>query len=308
MTRLGGNDLVFAGIQPVLQMPFEDTAEQAIIKDELTALVEHLVAEEVDGLVVPGLASESWALTERERDEVVELVAEAIGGRARLIVGIDGATAVATDRACRAAARGADGVMVLPPAQATTDAGIVRHFAAVAEAGGVPVLMQDSPQVTGVRLTIEAISAAVTAHPLVGSLKVEIPGSGPKTSAAHDAGVEIVAGWGGIGYLEQIERGAIGCMPGSDLGPALLAIDSAARKGDQEGALAIYRQILPLLSFQTTSVQQLVLSAKRHLRRAGVFTTASLRAPGRDFDAWEAATLDALLDELADQGTPGFTG
>lgn len=298
---------VFGGIQPVLHMPFEDTLRQAIIEGELAALVERMTRSGVDGLVVLGLASESWALTERERDHVVELVARTIAGRVPLIVGIDGATAVASERAGRAVQRGAAGVMVLPPMQAASADQIISHFGTVAEAGGVPLLMQDSPQVTGVSLEISTITGAVAAHPLVTALKVEIPGSGTKTSMAHAAGVDIVAGWGGIGYLEQIERGALGCMPGSDLGPALLAIDRAARGGDDEEALRLYRLILPLLSFQTSSLQQLVLCAKHHFRRAGVFSSDVLREPGKTFDALEAATLDALLDELERRRTPGFT-
>ncbi len=296
----------FSGIQPVLQIPFEDAPSQPIRIQELMALVERLVQAGVAGLVVPGLASESWTLTESERDRVVETAAETIGGRARLIVGIDGATTIATDRARRAASRGAAGVMVLPPSAAGGDEGIVRHFTAVAEAAGVPLLMQDSPQVSGVTMTVDLVAAAVRAHPLVTSLKAEIPGAGPKTSAAQQAGVEIVAGWGGIGYLEQVERGAVGCMPGSDLGPALLQIDGALRGGDVEVARRRYRQILPLLSFETATLHLLVLSAKRHLRRLGVFSTESMRHPAPALDQAEQDTVDHLLDELAAAGVPGF--
>ncbi len=296
----------FSGIQPVLQIPFEDAPGQPIRYGELTALVERLVQAGVAGLVVPGLASESWTLTESERDQVVETAAETIGGRVRLIVGIDGATTIAADRARRAASRGAAGVMVLPPTATGGDEGIVRHFSTVAEAGGVPVLMQDLPQVSGVTMTVALIEAALRAHPLVTSLKAEIPGAGPKTSAAHQAGVEIVAGWGGIGYLEQVERGAVGCMPGSDLGPALLAIDVALREGDVEVARRCYRQILPLLSFETATLQLLVLSAKRQLRRQGVFSTESMRNPAPALDQAEQIAVDRLLDELAAAGVPGF--
>jgi 2-keto-3-deoxy-L-arabinonate dehydratase len=298
--------MVFRGIQPVLQLPFADDPEQGIVDAELVALIEHMIAAGVDGLVVPGLASEAWALAEQERDHVVSLVAATISGRVRLIVGLDGATAVAADRARRAVDRGAAGLMVLPPSQADSPRAIVEHFRRVADAGGVPVLMQDSPQVTGVRLDVPTIVATIESHPLVISLKAEVPGSGPKTTAAHDSGVEIVAGWGGLGYLEQIERGAVGCMPGCDLGPALLDIDRAVRSGDPEIAVRSYQRILPLLSFETASLSLLVLSAKRHLRRVGIFTSEAMRAPARELDQGEAATVDALLDDLMTWRVPGF--
>ncbi len=298
--------MVFHGIQPVLQVPFANGTEQGIVDAELVALIERMIDAGVDGLVVPGLASEAWALTERERDHVVALAATTIAGRVRLIVGLDGATVVAVDRARRAAVHGAAGLMVLPPSQAESPRAIVEHFGRVADAGGVPVLMQDSPQITGVRLDVPTIATTVGAHPLVTSLKAEIPGAGPKTTAAHEAGVEIVAGWGGLGYLEQIERGAVGCMPGCDLAPALMDIDRAARGADPEMATGWYRRILPLLSFETASLSLLVLSAKRHLRRQGVFSSETMRAPARELDDREAATVDALLDDLEVQGVRGF--
>jgi 2-keto-3-deoxy-L-arabinonate dehydratase len=298
--------MVFHGIQPVLQLPFADRPEQGVVDAELVTLIERMIAAGVDGLVVPGLASEAWTLTERERDHVVALTAATISGRVRLIVGLDGVTVVAADRARRAAERGAAGLMVLPPPQAETPRAITEHFQRVADAGGVPLLMQDSPQVTGVRLDVPTIAATVESHPLVTSLKAEIPGSGPKTTAAHEAGVEIVAGWGGLGYLEQIERGAIGCMPGCDLGPALVEIDRSARSGDFEMATESYRRILPLLSFETASLSLLVLSAKRHFRRQGIFTRETMRDPARELDRLEAATVDALLNDLTAQRVPGF--
>jgi dihydrodipicolinate synthase/N-acetylneuraminate lyase len=115
-----------------------------------------------------------------------------------------------------------------------------------------------------------------------------------------------VAGWGGLNYLEQLARGAVGCFPGCDLGPAIKAIDSAARRGDADAAQALYRRILPYLSLATASLELLLLTAKRHLRRSGVFSTELLRAPARTLDPQEARTVDALLDELRASGTPGF--
>jgi 4-hydroxy-tetrahydrodipicolinate synthase len=288
-------------------MPFEADAARSIAWSELDTLALRMIDAGVDGLVVLGLASEAWTLTELERDEAVDRIATVTAGRIPFVVGIDGATRVAVDRAVRAAGQGASGLMVLPPARATTSTQLARHFAAIADASLLPVLVQDSPQVTGVSLDLATLEALIVGHPLVAALKVEIPGAGPKVSAAHAAGMEIVAGWGGLGYLEQLARGASGCMPGCDLGPALLAVDRAVRAGDEARALALYRVILPLLAFETPSLELLLLSAKRHLRRQGVFSGELLRDPGRILDELEVATVDSLLDELAAAEVPGFT-
>jgi 4-hydroxy-tetrahydrodipicolinate synthase len=298
--------MTFEGVRPVLHVPFADEPGQPIIEAELGALAERMLDLGADGLAVPQLASEAWTLTESERDQVVAVAAQACAGRAPLVVGLDGTTAVAVDRARRATAAGAAGLMVLPPRQATSREQVVAHYAAVADAAGIPVMIQDSPQVTGVQLDVATLVAIRDAHPLVAAVKSEIPGAGAKASAIHAAGLQLVAGWGGLNYLEQLARGAVGCFPGCDLGPAIKAIDSAARRGDQDTAQALYRRILPYLSLATASLDLLLLTAKRHLRRSGVFSTELLRAPARTLDPREARTVDALLDELSASGTPGF--
>lgn len=301
--------MTFEGVRPVLHIPFADTADapgQPIVEPELVALAEDMLAQGADGLVVPGLASESWALTESERDRVVDVAASVCADRAPLVVGLDGATVVAADRARRAAAAGAAGLMVLPPKQAAGREQLIRHFGAIADAAGIPVLIQDSPQVTGMSLDVATLVAVRDANPLVGAVKSEIPGAGTKASAIHDAGLELVAGWGGLNYLEQLDRGAVGCFPGCDLGPAIKTIDRAARAGDGDAARDLYRRILPFLSLATASLDLLLLTAKRHLRRRGLFSTEVLRAPARALDPQESRTVDALLDELAEQGVPGF--
>ena len=291
---------------PVLHVPFADTPEQTILEDELAALAERMLDMGVDGLAVPQLASEAWALTESERDRVVAIAAEACAARAPLVVGIDGATAVAVDRARRASHAGAAGLMVLPPRGGAGAEALTAHYVAVADAAGLPVMVQDSPQVTGVQLEVSLLARIRQAHPLVVAVKSEIPGAGPKASAIGEMGLRLVAGWGGLHYLDLVARGAVGCLPGCDLAPALKAIDTAVRSGRADEARARYRQVLPYLSLASSSLELLLLTAKRHLRRSGVFSTEVLRAPARTLDAHEARTVDALLDELKQAGVPGF--
>ncbi len=296
----------FDGIRPVLHLPFEPGRDQPIVHDQLRVLIDDQIRLGVRGLVALGLASEAWTLREGERDEVLATVAEAIDGRVPFAVGIDGTTAVARDRAGRAAGAGASGLMVLPPVGIRPGQALIDHFAAVADAGGVPVLVQDSPQVTGVAVGVDSLVAMRRAQPLVGAVKIEAAGAGAKASAAVEAGIEVIAGWGGQQYLESVRRGANGCMPGCDLGPAFVEIDRQARKGDSSAADSLYRTILPLLSYEAQSLDLLLLGAKRVLVRRGVFLWGGLRAPGRDLDAEEASTLDGLIRRLEADGVTGF--
>lgn len=94
---------MFEGVRPVLHVPFADTPEQPILDDELARLARTMLAEGADGLVVLSLAAEAWAITEIEWDRVIEIAADACGTETPLVVGLEGTTAVAVDRARRAA-------------------------------------------------------------------------------------------------------------------------------------------------------------------------------------------------------------
>lgn len=294
----------FAGVHPVLHTPFADDPGQGILHDRLAALVDVLVDQGADGVVGLGLASEASALTEGERDEFCRTVSERLAGRLPLTVGVDGSTALAAERTSRAVELGARAVMVIPPAAARTPDQLVEHFTRVAEAGGVPVLVQDAPQVTGVQLPAETLHR-MSSHPLVRAVKIEGLDAGPKTSQLAGGGLRVMAGWGGLHYPESFDRGAVGCMPGSDLGAALGEIHAHLEADRHEEADRLYRAILPLLAYQTQSLAMLVLGAKRAHVRAGLFPGAAMRAPAARLDARQERAFDALFDRLEGDAVPG---
>lgn len=294
----------FAGVHPVLHTPFDDDPGQGILHGRLAALVDVLVDQGADGVVGLGLASEAGTLTEEERDRFCRTVAERLAGRLPFTVGIDGPTAVAAERTRRAVGLGATAVMVIPPASARTPDQLVEHFTQVAEAGGVPVLVQDAPQVTGVLLPADTLQR-MSEHPLVRAVKIEGLDAGPKTSRLVADGLRVMAGWGGLHYPESFERGAVGCMPGSDLGAALTELHAKLAEGRDEDADRLYRAILPLLAYQTQSLAMLVLGAKRAHVRAGLFPSGAMRAPAARLDARQERAFDALFDRLESDAVPG---
>jgi 4-hydroxy-tetrahydrodipicolinate synthase len=293
----------FAGIRPILHAPFAPGLGAPLLVGELPRLVAHVRAQGVDGVVALGLASEAWALTEAERDAFVAAAVDAADGLP-VTVGIEGATAVAADRAERARRLGAQTLMVLPPPRADP-ASLLVHYGAVGQAG-LPILVQDSPQVTGVTLAAEALLGLAAEVALVRAVKVEGPAAGPKVSALVAGGLDVVAGWGGLHYPESLERGAIGLMPGCDLAAAFVALHVAWRAGDREGAERTYATLLPYLAYQAQSLDLIVLAAKRELVRRGVLEHAALRDPAAALDAVQARTLDRLAAGLGAAGVKGF--
>src|SRR5213592_3923104 len=95
----------FGGIRPIVHVPFGDDGDVDL--DAIAALVERMIGFGVDGLVVNGLASESWALTEAERDAICATAIQTAAGRVPVTAGVDGDTTTALTGGARALELGA---------------------------------------------------------------------------------------------------------------------------------------------------------------------------------------------------------
>ena len=114
-------------------------------------LANHLVDAGCDGLVVSGTTGESPTTTDDEKLELLRVVLEAVGDRARVIAGAgtyDTAHSVQLAKAC--AAEGAHGLLVVTPYYSRPpQSGLIAHFTAVADATDLPVLLYDIPAAFG---------------------------------------------------------------------------------------------------------------------------------------------------------------
>lgn len=296
---------MFTGIHPVLHTPFSDRPGLPIAFDELEAVTRRMADAGAAGVVVLGLASEGSALGEDERDESIRVVVVAAEGMP-VTAGIGGDTDVAVARARRAAELGARALMVLPP-PAELGRDLRRHFGALG-AVGLPMLVQDSPQVTQVTLGVADLLGLRDAVPQVRAVKVEGIGVGPKISRLVAAGVDVVAGWGGLHYPEALRRGACGLMPGCDLAAAFVALHERWTAGRSHEADDLYDALLGYLVYQAQSLDLLILCAKRRLVQTGVFGDAALRISDMTLDDVQREWLDRCTDQLIARAVPGWAG
>lgn len=136
------------------------------------SLVEHLMTAGCDGLVVAGTSGEAPTLTDEELVELVTLVRERVGGRARVTVGVgtnDTASSVA--RARTAASAGADALLLVCPYYSRpTQAGIIGHCRDVADATPLPVMLYDVPARTGTAMDAGTL-VELSAHPRIRAVK-----------------------------------------------------------------------------------------------------------------------------------------
>ena len=155
-----------------------------------------------------GSNGEAAHLDDDECDEVVDVVREAVPRDRVLLVGTGRESTRQTVQAClRAAARGADAVLVRPPSyfkpQMTADA-LVMHFTAVADASPVPVLLYNLPAVTGVTLTPAVVARSSIA---------------PTWSASETSmDLERLGQFAALRHLPSVQRFGAGQVSGACLG------------------------------------------------------------------------------------------
>jgi 4-hydroxy-tetrahydrodipicolinate synthase len=299
---LGGGKarMLLHGILPVLQVPFGSDGE--IVEAELRREVTFCIAARADGLVVPALASEFMVLTDEERRRVVEIVADEAAGRVPVIAGvaapsIQGAAAFA--RHARQA--GAAAVMALPPYIRKQGAdGIIAYYAAIADAAKLPIVVQNAPPPFAAGIGLDLLLRLIREVPLIQYIKEERPPASHHISALIQATparpIGIFGGTAGLYLVNELARGATGCMPSAAVPDVLVAIMEAFAARRVADARKVYNCVLPLLNLEM-SVQMVI--SKEVLRRRGVFSGSRMRDPEfPGIDAGDLKELDAIWPSL----------
>ncbi|HYM85836.1 MAG TPA: 4-hydroxy-tetrahydrodipicolinate synthase [Pseudoxanthomonas sp.] len=128
------------------------------------------------GIVVAGSTGEAAALTDDEYELLLAIAVEIVAGRIPVLAGsgqMNTARTIAQTR--RAAAAGANlALVVTPPYVRPTQAGLIAHFNAVADQGGLPVVLYNVPGRTGCDLLPETVAALVS-HPGIVGIKEARP-------------------------------------------------------------------------------------------------------------------------------------
>ena len=210
------------------------------------------------GVLACGTNGEATLLEEDEADRVVEAARQEVPRDRVLLAGAGHESTRATISAAkRAAAAGADGVLIKTPSvyrAHVTPAGLIAHYTAVADASPVPVLLYNFPASTGVNLSADTV-AKLAAHPnIVGMKETSTDGAQfADLSAAVPERFTVLCG-SAPGVLAALSAGAKGFIVAvAALMPALcLELLAHVRAGRMAEALAIQHRITPLARAVTT--------------------------------------------------------
>ncbi len=282
------------GIYPILTTTFHD--DGTLDLESQARLVHHLLQQGAHGFGLFGNASEGYALLSEERRKILEVVRKEVNGRVPLVVssghtGTDGAVQLSKE----AEDSGADALMVLPPYYLKTDGeGLMHYFEAISNAVHIPIMVQDAPLLTGVPMPAALLARMGKEIAQVKYAKVEAPPTAPKVTAVVKAGGPTVfAGLNGQFMIEEIQRGARGVMPGSDMIGMFVQVWNRLEADDLSGAWRTFTQALPLIRFELQPGMG-VSAMKHNLAAAGVIRSTRVRHPTASLDAVSVKELEFL--------------
>ena len=187
----------FSGIWVPLITPF---ANGAVDHTALRGLVRRYADAGIAGLVALGTTGEPAALDAAEQDAVLATILDEAQRTGRttplpVMVGVSGNhTASLRERIEQLNPLPIAGVLIAAPYYIRpSQAGIVGHFSALADASEKPVVLYDIPYRTGVRLELDTL-LTLAAHPRIRAVK-DCSGSLDTTLALiHDARLQVFAG------------------------------------------------------------------------------------------------------------------
>jgi len=211
-------------------------------------LANHLIDAGCDGLVVSGTTGESPTTTDDEKLELLRVVLEAVGDRARVVAGAgtyDTAHSIKLAKAC--AAQGAHGLLVVTPYYSRPpQRGLIAHFSAVADATELPVVLYDIPPRSVVPIEADTIRALASHPNIVGikDAKADLHGGGQiiaETGLAYYSGDDALnlpwLAMGATGFISVIAHVSAG---------QLRELLSAFASGDIATARKINVNLAPL--------------------------------------------------------------
>jgi 4-hydroxy-tetrahydrodipicolinate synthase len=286
---------MFAGSLVALVTPMRP--DGSIDFEAWSRLLEFQVANGTAGIVVAGSTGESATVTDAELRDLLVSARRALGKRASLIanVGTSG-TASSVERARWVSELDLDGLLVATPAYVKpTQAGLFRHFEAIAASSRVPVLLYNVPGRAAVDLLPETV-AKLSRVPRIAGIKEAVGESARvrELVAGCAPGFKVLSG-DDLTARDAIGVGAVGVISvTANVAPRAMAdMVEAALKGDRAGATQIDQRLVAL--HRNLFVESNPIPVKWAAARMGL-SGDTLRLPLTELSAeYHAVVVESLF-------------
>jgi 4-hydroxy-tetrahydrodipicolinate synthase len=286
------------GVFSVLPTPFSASGD--VDPDSLRRVIDLFLSGGVNGFTALGVTSEIARLTDAERDQVLDVVVSHVAGRVPVVAGTtaDGLR-TCIDYSRRAKQTGAAAVMISPPrmVKINSDA-VAKHYAEVASAVDLPIIVQDYPPISGYAMEPALLARIARDVPSARTIKLEDPPTPFKTSRILELttglDVRIFGGLGGVFLLEELMAGAAGAMTGFAFPEILVKIVTLYRAGTIDAAADLFYRNVPLMRFEFQEGIGMAIR-KEVLKRRGAIAHAGIRPPGGTLDQTTRDALDRVM-------------
>ena len=241
-------NLIFRGIATAMVTPMTATG---VDYDALARFIDFQLEEGINALVAVGTTGESATLTPQERKEVIRFTVERVAGRVPVIAGTGtNNTQHVLEFTKSACDDGADAVLVVTPYyNKATQAGLIAHFTAVADASDKPVILYNVPSRTGCNLLPDTV-AVLAKHPNIAAIKEASGNMGQVVELAAKCSddIAIYSGEDGI-TLPILSMGGQGCISvASNVVPrTMVSLADTFFRGDVAEAARMQRELWPLI-------------------------------------------------------------
>ncbi|NMB11954.1 MAG: 4-hydroxy-tetrahydrodipicolinate synthase [Firmicutes bacterium] len=147
----------FGRLLTAMVTPFD--SELGVDYDKAASLAEKLYKGGSDGLVVCGTTGESPTLTAEEKLRLIQVVVDAVGGKATVLAGTGSNNTAQSVELTKAVQRlGVDGIMLVAPYyNKPSQEGLYQHFSTIAQSSSLPVMIYNIPGRTGVNILPETM-------------------------------------------------------------------------------------------------------------------------------------------------------
>ncbi|MDA8039725.1 MAG: 4-hydroxy-tetrahydrodipicolinate synthase [Actinomycetota bacterium] len=288
----------FGRLVTAMVTPFDE--QLALDLDGAVKLGVHLVASGSTAVVAAGTTGESPVLSDDERRELFRVLAERL--TVPVIAGSttnDTAHSVELTRAAEEA--GAAAVLAVTPYYSRpSQTGLARHFAAIAEATSLPVLIYDIPVRTGRKVASGTMIRLAREHSNIVGVKDaagDVAGTA-RLLAEAPAGFECYSGEDAL-TLPLLSVGALGAVSVAShwVGPEIAEMIGAFLGGDVEGARRLNADLVDAVAFQSGDEAPNPMPAKAMMRAMGL-PAGQCRLPHGPAPEWLDEAADAVLEDL----------
>jgi 4-hydroxy-tetrahydrodipicolinate synthase len=217
---------------------------------EAERLAAYLVANGSDGIVVCGTTGESPTLSWDEEYQLFQVVQSATAGKAKVIAGTgSNSTSEAIEATQKAAKLGVDGsLQVVPYYNKPPQIGLYQHFAAIAAACDLPMMLYNIPGRTGQQLEPETVAKLAKLDQIVaikeasGNLDIvsQIRSLTPPDFAIYSGDDSLtlpILAVGGVGVVSVASH-----LVGNQIQAMIRAFES----GQNQTATKLHLELLPL--------------------------------------------------------------